>query len=420
MSIRSTKSPLPGFREVPRTGVIYVMTRAKELGYSSNSKEWTNLGQGAPETSEIPNAPKRVNCLNFCNDNLEYAPVDGLHELKVAVAQMYNKRYRLGKESQYTADNVAICAGGRTALTRIVSTLGHTNIGHFLPDYTAYEELLGTFGSFVSIPILLDAENNYEISIEELRKEILGRGFTSLLLSNPSNPTGKLIYGKELEAWVNLSREVNCCLIIDEFYSHYIYQDNLHRVSAAEYVENVETDPIIIVDGLTKNWRYPGFRVSWTLGPSSLIEAVASAGSFLDGGCAQPMQLAAVNLANIETADAEAKAINSHFKEKRKYMLSRLKELNIKVEPAPQGAFYCWADISNLPDSINDGMKFFEACLKNKVITVPGEFFDINPGHRRADRPSRFRQFIRFSFGPSLEELKLGLDNIEKTIKAAN
>ena len=67
-------------------------------------------------------------------------------------------------------------------------------------------------------------------------------------------------------------------------------------VSAAAFVEDVDTDPIIIVDGLTKNWRYPGWRISWTLGPKSVIETIASAGSFLDGGANHPFQHAAAAL----------------------------------------------------------------------------------------------------------------------------
>jgi aspartate/methionine/tyrosine aminotransferase len=62
----------------------------------------------------------------------------------------------------------------------------------------------------------------------------------------------------------------------------------------------------------------------------------------------------------------------------------------------PQGTFYCWADVSALPPSLNDGMSFFRAALKEKVICVPGEFFDINPGKRRSGRPSRFRNHVRF------------------------
>ena len=50
------------------------------------------------------------------------------------------------------------------------------------------------------------------------------------------------------------------------------------------YVEDVDRDPVVLFDGLTKNWRYPGWRCTWVVGPRAVIEAVASTGSFLDGG----------------------------------------------------------------------------------------------------------------------------------------
>ena len=59
------------------------------------------------------------------------------------------------------------------------------NLGHFLPDYTAYEELLDIFKLFTSIPILLDGASGYHFGLEELEREITGRGLSALLLSNP-------------------------------------------------------------------------------------------------------------------------------------------------------------------------------------------------------------------------------------------
>ena len=72
------------------------------------------------------------------------------------MAELYNELYRKGKRSQYTERNVCICGGGRASLTRAVAALGEVNLGHFLPDYTAYEELLDIFKLFTSIPILLE------------------------------------------------------------------------------------------------------------------------------------------------------------------------------------------------------------------------------------------------------------------------
>ena len=51
------QSTIPGFRFVPRTGVIYVMHEAMRHGFSYDAPQWANLGQGSPETGPIPGAP---------------------------------------------------------------------------------------------------------------------------------------------------------------------------------------------------------------------------------------------------------------------------------------------------------------------------------------------------------------------------
>lgn len=413
---RAPPTTFAGFRPVPRTGVIYVMTEAARMGYRPGSPDWANLGQGAPETGPLPDAPERITQVDLGIDDHEYAPVDGLPELRDAVAALYNSRYRQGKASQYTRHNVAISPGGRAALTRIVSTLGRTNVGHFLPDYTAYEELLDAFGTFVPIPVLLDPDRHYSFQQGELRDEILGRGLSTILMSNPCNPTGKLIHGRELGAWVETARDLGCTLLLDEFYSHYVYSGDGLTVSAAAQVADVDEDPVVIIDGLTKNWRYPGWRVCWTVGPRSIIESVGSAGSFLDGGCARPMQLAALPLVDRAVADAEAQALQRRFRGKRRLMIEGLERLGILVDPPPQGGFYCWGDLRHLPGELSDGMSFFRRALEHGVITVPGIFFDVNPGNRRPHRPSRYRHHVRFSFGPEPEVLERGLAGLARML----
>ena len=48
------------FRDVPRTGVIFVMTEAARKGYRAGDPNWTNFGQGQPEVDAIPGAPTRI------------------------------------------------------------------------------------------------------------------------------------------------------------------------------------------------------------------------------------------------------------------------------------------------------------------------------------------------------------------------
>lgn len=410
------------FRSVPKTGVIYVMDQATKKGYYAQNENWANLGQGSPEVGDIEGAPSRVQSINIDQENHHYSPVPGMKELRQKVADYYNVYYRKGKDSQYTYENVSICAGGRLALTRVCAVLGDINLGHFIPDYTAYEELLGLYKAFTPVPLFLDPLSQYQLEASELKEEIYKRGIGALLLSNPCNPTGRLISNGLLKDWIEVSRDLNCSFIFDEFYSHYIYPESQNdrgtMVSAAEYVEDVNSDPVIIIDGLTKNWRYPGWRVSWTLGPKDVIESIASAGSFIDGGATHPFQKQAIDLLDPEISRQETRAIQKLFMHKRDYVVDRLQKMGVIVEHKPDATFYVWANLSQLPEPLNDCLSFFERGLDFNVITVPGVFFDINPGQKRPH--SKYNSYCRISFGPEMSILKRGLDALEKMISHAH
>ncbi len=410
---------VPAFRPVPRTGVIYVMTEAARRGYAAGDASWANLGQGMPETGLLPGGPARLAHVTIDPADLEYAPVAGIRELREAVAAFYNRRYRKGMASQYTADNVSIAGGGRTALTRVAAAFGSMNLGHFLPDYTAYEELLDVFRMFAAIPILRESERGYAFTADDLRREILGRGLGAVLASNPSNPTGKVIAGEELRGWVSTCRELDCALVLDEFYAHYVWTGDGPAVSAARYIEDVDRDPVVILDGLTKNWRYPGWRISWIVGPAPVIDAVSSAGSFLDGGGSRPLQRAAIPLLDAELAEKEAASIQATFRTKRDLMVERLRAIGVTFDAVPEGTFYAWGSVAKLPPPLDTGMGFFRAALEAKVIVVPGEFFDVNPGKRRTARGARFRSHVRFSFGPAIETIRSGLGRLDAMVQAA-
>ena len=410
---------LAAFRPVPRTGVIYVTVEAQKRGFRSDAPDWCNLGQGQPDTGALPGAPERVTRIEVHQSDLDYAPVPGMWELREAVADLYNRLFRRGMKSQYSAENVGIAGGGRVAVMRACAAIAPIHLGHFLPDYTAYEELLDVFRRFLPIPILLDPKQGYEFTPEQLEQEILGRGLSAILASNPCNPTGKVVQGDVLAGWVNTARSSSCALLLDEFYSHYVWTGERSIISAAEFVEDVDDDPIVVFDGLTKNWRYPGFRVSWILGPKRVIESAASAGSFLDGGGVAPMQRAAVDLVQEGPTLAETSALQTEFRKKRDFLVEALKEIGVRFDLEPQGTFYAWGDLSGLPPSLRNSDDFFRAALDRKVICVPGHFFDVNPGKRRTGRPSRFVQHVRFSFGPPMSVLEEAVDRLRGLVSDA-
>lgn len=98
-------------------------------------------------------------------------------------------------------------------------------------------------------------------------------------------------------------------------------------------------------------------------------------------------------------------------------MIDAAKEIGLVLDVEPEGTFYAWASLERLPPPLNDGMTFFRRALEWKVICVPGEFFDVNPGKRRpGNRGARFSQHVRISFGPNIEIVQQGLERLASMI----
>src|SRR5258706_2649893 len=169
-------------RDVPLAGMNYVLAGAAARGFTPGDPSWINLGQGQPETGPLPGTPERVTRVDLAPGDHAYGPVNGLRELRSAVADHYNRTYRTDAASRYTADNVAVVAGGRPALNRVVAALGAVELGYMLPDYAAYEDIIDRNRPRVT-PIGLSSAGV---------PALLAAGLPALLISNPRNPTGEL------------------------------------------------------------------------------------------------------------------------------------------------------------------------------------------------------------------------------------
>jgi aspartate/methionine/tyrosine aminotransferase len=349
-------------------------------------EKWANLGQGAPEVEdEIKGSFPRPTTIDITMEGREYGPTAGIKPLRAAVARLYNEHHRQGKDSQYSWENVAIVPGGRAGLIRIAAVLGSSYLGYFIPDYTAYNEMLSLFRGFSTIPIPLSREDNYHVNPAKIEEEIM-RGTSVILTSNPRNPTGQGMPPKEVAEIQDMCRN-RATLIMDEFYGGYNYMTGCDGkvISAADNVVDVDEDDVLIIDGLTKRFRLPGWRIAWIVGPKEFIKAIGSCGSYLDGGANVPFQEAAVSILEPKKVQQEMVAIQTHFMAKRDFVVKRLREIGFDIEEryVPNSTFYLWLDLRGLPDEINDGLNFFQACLDEQVIVVPGIFFDLNPSKRR-------------------------------------
>lgn len=411
------------FRKLPFMGVIYVVAEAEKLGFYNGHPDWCNLGQGQPEVGEMEGAPARYSELKIQPEDHAYGPIHGTEELREKIAEHYNRLYRKNSKSKYNAENVAVASGGRLALTRTLFSLGKINLGYQLPDYTAYEDMMAAqMHRITPIPVRSQESDGFKIPADKFNAAVKDLGLNAFMISNPCNPTGNVIKGKELQSWIDSAKENNCTLIMDEFYSHFMFNKDGspadEGVSSASCVDDVNQDQVLIVDGLTKNFRYPGWRVGWVVGPKDFIDCYITAGSSIDGGPSKVIQRAAIDILEPKRADQELLALKQVFSAKRNVMVEGLKELGIRFAQEPESTFYAWADLSNLPKPFNDSMHFFREALKHKVMTVPGEFFDVNPGKHRKNK-SPYSSWMRFSFGPDVQTVKTGLGRLKEMLSQA-
>lgn len=221
----------------------------------------------------------------------------------------------------------------------------------------------------------LSEADGYHIHPDKIAEE-LARGTSVILTSNPRNPTGQVVANPELAEIQDICRN-RATLIMDEFYSGYNFTSNCDgaTISAASNVEDVDEDGIfpnrtnryiphsnchttntnlrttdvLIIDGLTKRFRLPGWRIAWVIGPKEFIKAIGSCGSYLDGGANVPFQEAAIPMLEPDKVLKEMKALQHHFRDKRDFVISRLREIGFEIKSVPNSTFYLWLDCTFAP-----------------------------------------------------------------------
>ena len=411
----------PMVRYVPYMGVIWTVNEASKLGFYNGHPDWCNVGQGQPEVGTIDGAPNRIESLKLQPSDAAYGPVGGTLEVREAIADWVNRTYRKGM-SQYTAENVSFACGGRLALTRLYSIFKDgARIAYKNPDYTAYEDYLYPLRHNCElIELRAEEKDGFTVPVERFENFMHDVRPNAFVFSNPCNPTGQVIKDEAMDRYIEAARKENCLLGADEFYATFSYNEDgspaEKAVSALPYVKDINRDPVIVFDGLTKGFRYPGWRAGWAIGPKYLIEMINRAASAVDGGPSTMVQRGVIEELAEGHAEAELLATRKEFAVKRKMMMEGLAELGIHT-PAnqPLGTFYLWASIENLPGKLSDADYFFHACLQKKVITVPGHFFDVRPFRVRPTNEP-YRHWVRFSYGPNRQTIKTALERIAQVI----
>lgn len=267
-----------------------------------------------------------------------YPPVPGYNDLREAISRKFKNENGL----DYSPDQIIVSAGGKHSLINVILSI--INPGDeviILAPYwvSYYDQIILAGGKPIVVEALL--ENDFKISPSQLESAITGK--TRLIIFNsPSNPTGMVYSGEEMEKIARIvGNHEGLFIISDEIYEHIIFEGK--HVSMASF--GFIYDRVITANGVSKAYAMTGWRIGYIGAPLWIAKACNKLqGQFTSGVCSIAQRAA---LAAIQGNDNSRQLMRDAFLRRRDLICGLLREvkgLNVKI---PQGAFYVMPDISH-------------------------------------------------------------------------
>jgi len=357
------------------------------------------FGAGEPDF-DTPDHIKAA-AIKAINDGFtKYTPASGTLELKKAICNKFLKDNKL----EYKPSNIVISNGAKHSLVNAFQAILNPGDEVIIPApfWVSYPEMVKIADG---VPVILNSteEEGFKLSIEKLEKAITPKT-KAIVINSPSNPTGMIYSEDELRAIADIAVSKGIFVISDEIYEKLVY-DGYKHVSIASFNEKIK-DLTIVVNGVSKSYSMTGWRIGYTASNEQIAKIMGNVQSHATSNPNSIAQKAA--LAALEGPEDIIDIMKAEFVKRRDYMVEKINSINGLSCIKPNGAFYVMMNISKLIGTEIDGVKIngsddFANLLLEKanVALVPGSGFgtDIH---------------VRLSYATSLENIKEGLNRIEK------
>jgi aspartate aminotransferase len=201
-----------------------------------------------------------------------------------------------------------------------------------------YDQVIIAEGKPVIVETTL--ENDFKVSPEQLEAAITSK--TRLIIFNsPSNPTGMVYSGKEIEKIARVvEKHEGLFIISDEIYEHIIFTGEHVSMASFDFIY----DRVITLNGVSKGYAMTGWRIGYIGAPLWIAKACNKLqGQFTSGVCSIAQRAA---LAAIKGKDNSKEMMKEAFHRRRDLICNLLKEIPGLKVGIPQGAFYVMPEIS--------------------------------------------------------------------------
>ena len=311
----------------------------------------------------------------------------GLLTLREKISHFYRDKYNV----EISPERIALTVGTSGAFLVAYSIL--LNSGEKLafsdPSYPCYKN----FSYLLNItPLLIpvDKTTNYQLTVDHLKEF---KDIKALQISSPNNPTGNVYEKNTLKELAEYCDERGIYFISDEIYHGLVYDKKEH--TALEF-----SDKAIVINGFSKYFCMPGFRLGWIILPENLVR---KAEIVLQNVFISPptiSQYAALGAFDFE----HLSKITQEYKRRRDYLYNELKDI-FDIDAKPEGAFYIWANIEKYS---NNSFEFAKELLKEiHVAATPG----IDFGSNSTDK------YLRFAYTRDIKHMEEGINRLKQFLK---
>ena len=320
-------------------------------------------------------------------NDTHYPPGNGYPYMLEAISKYEREHHGLN----YSPDEIIITVGATESLHIALATILNPDDEVIIPTpaFSLYGSIVRLCrGKVVNLPV---EDNDFQIDPEKLRAAITPKT-KAILLNSPNNPTGRTFTRETLDAIHDVLVDKPIFVLCDDIYRELMYIDNYHTF--AEYTDM--RDRIIVIGGFSKTYAMTGWRLGYCMADAPIRDRmqifhqymVVSVPSFVQPAC-------------VAALESDVTPMLNTFRKRRDYVYKRLLDMGLEVAK-PDGAFYMFFSIKKY------GMGSEDFCMKllqeGGLGLIAGAYFDCDG-------------YIRVSYCYSDEDLKEGLDRLEKFLK---
>lgn len=366
--------------------VMDVVEAARKLEAAGRSIIHMEVGQpGTP----APALARKALAQAMEADALGYTVALGLPDLRVGIAALYRRWYGI----DLNPDRVVVTSGSSGAFLLAFTALfdAGDRVGLGEPGYPSYRQILRAL-SLEPVGLPTSEANR----LQPVPADLAGHDLQGLIVASPGNPSGTMLPRAHLAGLMQAAAARDIAFISDEIYHGLHYGDP--AVSALEV-----SDEAYVINSFSKYFSMTGWRIGWMVVPEAHVRTVERLAQNLFICPPHASQIAA--LAALDATD-ELEANRAVYAENRRLMMEGLPKAGFTRIAPPDGAFYIYADVSDLTD---DSLAFAAELLQEAGVAVtPGLDFD----------PLRGARTLRFSYARATADIAEGLRRLQAYMSA--